>query len=109
MNGGRTKGRRVIVMYVALALGLAALGGANQVRFKAQIELMDLKQERIAEVVSLRAAAATVHGPAAVTRWAASHGMVPAPENERIQNIAPLRPPDLPVSEGGLEVRTVWQ
>lgn len=109
MKGRRKMGRRVIVVYVVLALGLAALGGANQVRFKAQIELMDLKQERIAEVVSLRAAAATVHGPAAVTLWAESQGMVPAPENERIQNIAPLQPPVLPTSESGLEVRTVWQ
>ena len=103
------KGRRAIVLYVCLALGLAALGGANQVRFRTQVDLMDLKQERIAEVVQLRAAAATVQGPAAVTSWAEAHGMVPAPENEQIQNVAPLRAPVLPEIEGGLEVRTVWQ
>lgn len=103
------KGGRVIALYVALMVGLAALGGANQLRFTTQIELMDEKQARIAEVVSLRAAAADVQGPRAVTAWAERNGMVPAPENERIENVAPLSAPVRPVDEGGLEVRTVWQ
>lgn len=102
-------GRRAIALYVALLLGLAALGGANQVRFGTQIGLMDEKQELIAHVVDLRADAALVEGARAVTAWAEANGMVPAPENDRIENVAPLAAPSLPVHEGGLEVRTVWQ
>ena len=103
------KGRRVIAVYVASMIGLAAIGGANQIRFHQQIELMDEKQALIADVVSLRAAAADVQGPRAVTTWAERHGMVTAPENERIENVAPLSAPARPVDAGGLEVRTVWQ
>jgi hypothetical protein len=102
-------GRRAIALYLMLVPGLAALGGTNQLRFERQIELMDAKQELISHVVALRAEAARVEGPHAVTAWAEEHGMVPAPENDRIENVAPLAPPVIPPLEGGLEVRTVWQ
>lgn len=102
-------GRRAIALYLVLVLGLAALGGANQLRFARQIELMDEKQQLISHVVALRAEAARVEGPHAVTTWAEARGMVPAPENDRIENVAPLAAPEIPALEGGLEVRTVWQ
>ena len=102
-------GRRVIIVYVTCMLALAALGGANQLAFRQQVALMDAKQAMIARVVDLRADAARVEGPHAVTTWAESNGMIPAPENPRIENVAPLLAPVLPDVEGGLEVRTVWQ
>lgn len=103
------RGRRAIALYVTLVLGLAALGATNQVRFDRQVDLMDAKQELISHIVVMRAEAAHVEGPHAVTTWAEEQGMVPAPENQRIENVAPLAAPVRPALEGGLEVRTVWQ
>lgn len=102
-------GRRVIVLYVALMLALAALGGVNQLAVLNQVALMDEKQAWIERVVDLRASAARIEGPHAVTAWAAAQGMVPAPENARIENVAPLPAPVPLDPAGGLEVRTVWQ
>ena len=101
--------RRIVAWYLLLLLLLAALGGANQLRFRTQVALMDEKQDALAEVVELRAEAARVQGPRAVTSWAERQGMIPAPENERIENVAPMRAPRLAHPETGLEVRTVWR
>ena len=109
VKGQRLNGQRAVALYVACLLGLAAIGGANRVAIYQQVDLMDEKQELIARVVDLRADAARVEGPHAVTTWAEAHGMIPAPENERIENVAPLAAPVIRDAEGGLEVRTVWQ
>ena len=109
MKDRRVEGQRAIALYVVCLLALAAIGGANRVAIYHQVDLMDEKQALIAHVVELRAEAARVEGPHAVTTWAETNGMIPAPENERIENVAPLAAPEVPDAAGGLEVRTVWQ
>lgn len=100
---------RLLPAYLLLLLVLAALGSWNQHRFERQLELMDHKDALRLEVVELRARAASVEGPLAVSRWAQEQGMVPAPEVEDMIHLMPSPAPELTRPEGGQEVRTVWR
>ena len=100
--------RRAIPSYVVLLLTLAVLGAFNQRQLDRELTLMDTREELRLLVVELRADAASVHGPLAVSRWAQTQGMVPAPESEGLEHVMPLPAPALPDATNGLEVRTVW-
>lgn len=100
---------RFIPVYLALLLVLATLGAWNQRLLDRELTLMDERERARAEVVDLRARAASVRGPLAVARWAQERGMVPAPETERAQHVMPLAAPDPEPVTTGLEVRTVWR
>lgn len=101
---------RTIAAYVAMLLGLAALGAWNQHLLAEELDLMDRRETLRREIVDLRADAATIEGPLAVAAWAQDRGMVPAPEVDRVEHVlplpAPVASPEQPV---GLEVRTVWR
>jgi len=100
-----------VAVYIALLLLLAALGAGSQLRFREQARLLAEKERAIVELVTARAAAATVNGPLAVTTWARATGMVPAPDAPRVEAVAPgLLPPIVPAPPlPSLEVVTVWR
>lgn len=101
---------RAVPLYLALLLGLAALGALNQRLLDRELALIEAREEARREIVALRAEAASVQGPLAVARWAQERGMVPAPEVEVAEHVMPLPAPELPAPEPvGLEVRTVWR
>lgn len=100
---------RAIPLYVALLLALAAIGAFNQRQLDRELALMEAREAMRADVVALRAEAAAVEGPLAVSRWAQDRGMVPAPEIPDIEHVMPLAPPVLADAQTGLEVRTVWR
>lgn len=100
---------RFIPAYLLLLLALAGLGGWNQHLLDRELSLIETRERVRAQVVDLRARAAAVRGPLAVARWAQDHGMVPAPEVDRAEQVMPLRAPELGTTETGLEVRTVWR
>lgn len=106
MNG---LGRRALPIYLVLLLVLAALGGANQDRLSRELALMDAREAARLEIVELRARAASVEGPLAVSRWAQENGMVPAPEVDALVHVMPIPAPTLADARSHLEVRTVWR
>jgi len=101
---------RVVPVYVAMVLALAALGAANQGLLDRELTLMEQREATRREIVALRARAAAVQGPLAVARWAQARGMVPAPEIETVEHVMPLPAPrPLAPEPTGLEVRTEWR
>lgn len=100
---------RLMLVYIALVLALAALGAHNQTLYRQQWRLIDLKQQRQALAADLRAQAATVQGPLAVRHWALSRGMVAVPQGREALEVLPVAPPERPPAKGGLEIRTIWQ
>jgi len=103
--------RRLSLVYVALLIALAVLGGHTQQRLLHQAQLLRTKDAAIIELAAARSAAASVNGPLAVSRWARERGMVSAPEAQDVIAVAPspLPPPQRPTITPSLEVRTVWR
>lgn len=101
--------RRFVPAYVLLLLALAALGSVNQSRLAERTALLERKEALRLEVVGLRAEAATVDGPLAVSQWAQDRGMVPAPEVDRTRHMLSVPAPEPVRAAEGLEVRTVWR
>lgn len=101
--------RRFIPAYVALLLALAALGAVNQDRLARRTDLIERKEALRLEVVGLRAEAAAVQGPLAVSGWAQAQGMVPAPEAESTRHLLSVPAPSPAGAAEGLEVRTIWR
>lgn len=100
---------RLIPLYVALVLALAALGAINQVRFAHQEGLIEHKSDLYREIAELRSEAALVHGPLAVGAWARAEGMVPSPEVQQVRHAAFLPAPEAQPTLNGLEMRTRWR
>src|SRR6056297_1944955 len=101
---------RAVPLYLALLLGLAALGAVNQRLLDRELALIEAREAARREIVALRAEAASVQGPLAVARWAQERGMVPAPEVETVEHVMPLPAPrPLAPEPTGLEVRTEWR
>lgn len=101
--------RRAVPIYLGLLLVLAFLGATNQRLLARELDLMNERERARRELVELRAEAAAVQGPLAVSRWAQERGMVPAPEVEGTEHVMPSPAPELPEAREGLEVRTVWR
>ncbi len=100
--------RRAVPVYLGLLLTLAAVGLVNQTLYRHQLRLIDQRRSLLDQVANLRLEAAKVDGPLAITQWATSHGMVPAPEAQKVSAVAagPAALPKLPGS--GLEIVTIW-
>lgn len=101
--------QRAVPAYLVLLLILAALGAHNQARLDRELALMEAREIARTEIVELRARAAAIQGPLAVSSWAQDHGMVPAPEIETLRHVMPFPAPEPERDETGLEVRTVWR
>ncbi len=101
--------RAVIPAYLALLLGLAAVGGVNQALYRQQLRLMDRKASLQTQLAELRSRAEAVRGPLAVAAWAGAHGMVPAPEAQTLIPVAPAPAPSPALPQTGLEIRTLWR
>jgi len=103
---------RFVPAYLALLLVLAVLGATNQNLLDHELTLMEQGETARRDVAAYRADAARIDGPLAVARWAQDNGMVPVPEVDAVQHLAPL-PAPLPTTEDvrpqGLEVRTAWR
>lgn len=102
-------GRRVVGLFVLAMAALSVLGAHNQARLLEQDALLERKAELIVERGVLRARAEAIVGAAAVGTWAREHGMVPAPENGNVVEVAPIVAPTLPAIPTGLEVETRWR
>jgi hypothetical protein len=100
---------RLVPLYAALLLALAGVGALNQARFSQEARLIDRKDELYAQITELRAAAALVQGPLAVSDWAREQGMVPTPDVSNIRHVAPFPAPRSEEPATGLEVRTAWR
>lgn len=103
--------RSAVVVYIGLLLALAGVGAVSQVQFDRQVLLLRAKQEALIDVAVRRAEAAAVNGPLAITTWARSAGMVPAPD--ALETVAVAvgfpAPEPTPAPPSTLEVRTVWR
>lgn len=101
---------RVVPVYLLLFITLLVLGGANQEQLQAERALRAEREDTRRSVVTLRIQAAGVQGPLAVAEWAQAQGMIPAPEVDNVQQVAPLNAPTVAIPQaGGLEVQTVWR
>lgn len=101
---------RVVPVYLLLFGTLSFLGQVNQDRLATERALRVEREDTRQSVVTLRIEAAGVQGPLAVAQWAQAQGMIPSPEVEAVEQVAPLSPPAVAASQPrGLEVRTVWR
>jgi hypothetical protein len=101
--------QRLVMLYLALLLALAALGAHNQVRRSLHADLLSDKAALQDQISSLRRNAAEVTGALAVRAWAHARGMVPAPEVANVAYVAPAAPPEEAAQPSELEVYTVWR
>jgi outer membrane biosynthesis protein TonB len=103
--------KRAVLLYALLILVLAVLGAHGQMRYRHNARLLMLKDEALVTLAARRAEAAAVNGPLAVTTWARSAGMVPAPEAPDVMQVAPspVAPPAAQPAPPYLEIRTVWR
>lgn len=106
-----TLARRLVTLFLALLLTLAAIGAYGQQRFLDQARLLREKDAAVIDLAAARSAAATVQGPLAISRWARERGMVPAPDVGDVIPVAPspLPPPARVVEAPSLEVWTIWR
>lgn len=121
--------RRLLALYLATLIALAALGAHNQFRSSYQSSLLQQRSTLRLQLHSLRRDAARVTGALAVRSWAAAHQMVAAPEALNVREVDPVPAPEdtLPathssrssvaqngvlkdgVPEDGVEVQTLWR
>lgn len=103
--------RTTALVYIALLLVLAGLGAMSQQRYRHHAGLLEAKEEALVDLAARRAEAAAVNGPLAITTWARTAGMVPAPEAPLTAGVAPGLPaPTAPAPiSPTLEVMTVWR
>lgn len=103
--------RTVAFVYIVLLLVLAGLGAMSQQRYRHQARLLEAKEEALVDLAARRAEAGAVNGPLAITTWARTSGMVPAPEAPLTAGVAPGLPaPTAPaLLPPTLEVMTVWR
>ncbi len=104
-----TISQRLLALYLACLIALAALGAHNQLNYLQHEALLGQKASLQLQLSGLRQEAAGVTGALAVRRWALARGMVPAPEALNIREIAASPAPTTPVSQGRLELYTLWR
>lgn len=108
-SGVAQRFRLALPLYLFLLVVLALMGIVNQRLLAEQVDLMDQKDELLAEVASARIRAAEVDGPEAVAAWAAMAGMVAVPEAGAARLIAAAPAPEASHTEPVLELTTVWR
>jgi hypothetical protein len=101
--------QRLFLLYLGLLVVLAALGATNQQLYRQQATLMTQKAALQVTLSDLRRATAEVTGALAVREWAHARGMIAVPNAKEAYDVAPVPPPEIPILEYGLEVRTVWR
>lgn len=100
---------RMVTLYLALLLGLTALGAFNQNLYQQQRALLKAKTALQLELSDARSRASNVSGRLAVRKWAYARGMVPATQAKRTDQVVTTPPPILPLPPTGLEMRTLWR
>lgn len=101
--------QRLLALYLACLVALAALGAHNQLNYYRHEALLGQKQSLQAQLGELRQEAAGVTGALAVRHWALGRGMVPAPEALNVREVAPAPAPTTSTTPGTLELYTLWR
>lgn len=101
--------QRLLALYLASLLALAALGAHNQLRYKQHETLLDQKHLLQVQLSTLRRETTGITGTLAVRSWALNRGMVPAPEALNHRYVAAQPAPETPLPHGELEMYTVWR
>lgn len=101
--------QRLLALYLACLVALAALGAHNQLRYLEHEDLLKQKSTLQAQLSLLRQEAASVTGALAVRNWAAGRGMIAAPEALNVRNVEAAPAPYIPVPQGKLELYTLWR
>lgn len=101
--------QRLLALYLACLVALAALGAHNQLRHLEHEDLLVQKSTLQAQLSLLRQEAAGVTGALAVRNWALGRGMIAAPEALNIRAVAAAPAPTPPVPRGELELYTLWR
>ena len=100
---------KLLSAYITLLLGLAVLGGYNQGLYKQQATLIDQKAKLQAQIRGLRAEAAPINGPLAISNWAKAQGMVSASQALNTRTVAPGPGPSIKHETGSVGVITIWR
>lgn len=87
--------QRLLALYLAALIALAALGAHNQFQVEYQTRLLEQQRDLQAQLTRLRYEAAGVTGALAVRTWALGQGMVAAPEALNTTDVAPRPAPQL--------------
>lgn len=101
--------QRLLALYLASLLALAALGAHNQLRFEHHEALLDQKQVLEVRLSALRRDTNGITGALAVRNWALAQGMVPAPEALNHRYVSARPAPEPPLPQGELEMYTLWR
>ncbi len=101
--------QRLLALYLACLVALAALGAHNQLNYGRHEALLGQKASLQVQLSSLRQEAAGVTGALAVRRWALKRGMVAAPEALNVRVVTAAPPPITPTIKGKLELYTLWR
>lgn len=95
--------------YIVLLLALAATGGYSQRLYLRQASLIGQKANLQATISELRAEAAPINGPLAISAWAKARGMVAASQALDTRTVAPGPGPTVSTETGAVEVYTLWR
>lgn len=101
--------QRLLALYLACLVALAALGAHNQLQHYRHEVLLGQKSSLQAQLSGLRQEAADVTGALAVRHWALSQGMIAAPEALNLREVAAAPAPTPLVPQGKLELYTLWR
>ena len=101
--------QRLLALYLASLLALAALGAHNQLRRGHHEAVLGQKNLLQTQLSALRQEAAGVTGVLAIRSWAVERGMVAAPEALNVGEVDAALAPRTPLPQGALEVDTLWR
>lgn len=101
--------QRLLALYLACLLALAALGARNQLRYNYHESLLQQKESLQAQLSALRQNAAGISGALAVRSWALERGMVAAPEALNQSDVEAAPAPVTLLPQGKLELYTLWR
>lgn len=101
--------QRLLALYLACLVALAALGAHNQRQHYRHEVLLGQKSTLQVQLSGLRQEAAGVTGALAVRHWALSRGMIAAPEALNFREVAAAPAPTPSVPQGKLELYTLWR
>lgn len=101
--------QRLLALYLASLLALAALGAHNQLRYSYHEALLQQKETLQAQLSGLRQEAAGISGALAIRSWAINRGMVAAPEALNISDVEAAPAATSPLPQGELELYTLWR
>lgn len=101
--------QRLLALYLASLLALAALGAHNQLRHGQHEALVGQKSLLEVQLSALRQEAAGVTGVLAIRGRAVGRGMVAAPEALNVTQVDAVPALLAPLPQGEFEMHTLWR